>query len=400
MIILYLMIKFLPMMWSMTKETSIAEYGTIQIIDQLSCYIIRDERLIKSSVEGDIKYFAQEGEKVEKGYRIAEIYKDTVDYTTRRKLEVVNQRIDNIKSDENNLFQSDVTKINEDVEEIIQSIQESKQKNDLLKIEQLKKELDLKLEKMKIISGDKSFAGKNLETLKAEQEQLEEKINASVLRMKSPISGIISYSIDGYEDVLTPQNMTTLESNKLKDIKSEVTDLQTEKVIQNQPLFKVVNSHIWYMITYVEENQLENYKEGKMVTFKFPSGEVKGKIFRVIESKKKNMIVFQIDQYNEKFFNTRKIDLEVIAVNYEGLKLYKDSLIQKDGKKGVYVLDINRYARFKPVKVLGYDEDYIIVQNNIFYEKEGEEIKAVATIKLYDEIVRNASKIKEGQMIY
>lgn len=396
-ILCYLIIKFMPMLISFSNETSVAEYGNIQITDQLNCYIIRNEKLIESKFEGNIQYFVQEGEKVEKDYKVAEIYKADIDRSTRKKLEVVNQRIESIKENENSLFQSDVNKIDEGINKIINDIKVYKEKGELLKIDQLKKELNNKLEKKRIITGDKSFAGKNLETLELEQENLEDKINSAICWMKSPASGIISYNIDGYETLLTPKNMPTIELENLKRIGSEVTDLRVEKAIKNQPLFKIVDNNVWYMITWIDREKLESYKVGRRVIFKFPQREVKGKVYQIIENAKNNMVIFQVNQYVENFYSMRNIDLEVIPVNYEGLKIYKDSIVEVDGKKGVYVLDVNRYARFKPVKIKGYDDEYAIIQSNVFYDQNGERI---STVKLYDEIVRKGSKVEAGKRIY
>ncbi|WZL74765.1 HlyD family efflux transporter periplasmic adaptor subunit [Clostridiaceae bacterium 35-E11] len=400
MIVFYLLIKFIPMLISSSNETSIAQYGNIQVVHHLNCYVIRNEQLIISNAEGDIKYFVQEGEKVEKGYKVVEIHKDAVDEITRKKLEVINQRIESLNDNKEYLFQSDVEKLDKEINNIIDNLKQYKEKGDLLKIYQLKKDLESKLDKKRIIVGDKSFAGKNLEALKVEQKQLVNQINNSIIAISSPVSGIISYKIDGYETILNPQNMATIELNKLKNMERSVTDLRGTKVINQQPLFKVVDNNSWYMITWIEKEYLEDYKEGRSVTFNFPQGQIQGKILQIVLDDPKSMVIFEMDEYIEGFDTLRNISLDVVAVNYEGIKIYRDSIVERDGKKGVYVLDINRHASFKPIKIIGYDDTYAIIKSNIFYEKDGEDMKTITTVKLYDEIVRKASKIDQGQVIY
>ncbi len=194
--------------------------------------------------------------------------------------------------------------------------------------------------------------------------------------------------------------MAALEYEKISKIEPQITDLRVQKVIRTQPLFKIVDNNIWYMVTWLDKGLLDQYKVGRTVEFKFPQGQIKGQIFRVIENDKNIAVIFKIDEYIEGFYKTRNIDLEAVVLNYEGLKVPKESILEKDGKKGVLVLDINRNATFKPVKVKGYDEVSAIVHSNVFYEIEGDQQKAVDTIKLYDEIVKNPSRVKEGQMIY
>lgn len=388
------------MVISASNETSIAQYGNIQIVHHLDCYVIRNEQLVTSTIEGDIKYFVQEGEKVEKGYKVVEIYKDAVDEVTRKKLEVINQRIESLNDSKDYLFQSDVEKLDREINNIIDHLKQYKEQGDLLKVKQLKKDLENKLDKKRIIIGDKSFVGKNLETLKIEQEQLVNQINSSITEIASPVSGIISYKIDGYENILNPKNMVTIELEKLKNMEKQATDLRATKVINHQPLFKVVDNNVWYMIAWIEEDTLEDYKVGRTVTFNFPQGQIQGKIFQIVPDDQKSMVIFEIDEYIDGFETLRNVSLDVVVVDYEGIKIPRDSIVEKDGKKGVYVLDINRYAIFKPIKIIGYDETNAIIKSNVFYEKDGEDMKTITTVKLYDEIVRKASKINQGQMIY
>ncbi|KXG75963.1 HlyD family efflux transporter periplasmic adaptor subunit [Thermotalea metallivorans] len=399
-VILYLLVKFIPVVMSTTIETDIVKFGNIQVVHQLNCYVIRNEKVVKSNHEGSIKYFVQDGEKVEKGYKITEIYKDTVDQTTRKKLEIINQRIESLNENKENLFEHDVQKLERDINKLIHDLKEYKEKEEFIKVEELKKELNNKLEKKRIIAGDKSFAGKNLEALKQEQQQLEMKLNHAIVTVVSPESGMISYYIDGYEEILNPMNMVAIQFEELKQRRSQVMDLRREKVISGQPLFKVVDNNVWYLVAWVEKDLVSSYKAGKKVTIKFPKDQITGEIFKVIENDENGMIIFKMDEFIEDFHRIRNIQAEAIVVNYEGLKIHNDSIIERDGKKGVFVVDVSRFARFKPIKVIGYDDAYTIIQNNIFYEKEGEDVKAVETVKLYDEVLRNASRIKEGQFVY
>lgn len=78
------------------------------------------------------------------------------------------------------------------------------------------------------------------------------------------------------------------------------------------------------------------------------------------------------------------------------------SIIEKEGVKGVYTLDVNGIPDFKPVKVLTSNEQYSILYDGFFEQKSEEaqdEVERIKTINLYDEIVMNGDKIKEGKRI-
>ena len=400
MVFVYFFIHFAPIVMSSTIETYIVQYGDIQISHRFNFYLVRNEQLIKSNSEGTIKYFVQEGEKVKKGYKVAEVYKDSVDETTRKKLEVINQRIESLDLNKDNLFEGDVEKLNETVDKLIREIKDRKDQGDLLKVEELKKDLSNKLEKKRIVVGDKSFAGKNLASLKQEQQQLEQKISSAVSGIVSPDPGIISYHIDGYETILNPSNMMKVKQEVLKELGSAVSDLRVANTIVGQPLFKVVDCNTWYLIGWIDKKYQDYYKTAKKVELRFEQGTINGEIFKLIENDDNLMLILKADEYIEDFYKNRNVDIDIIVVKYEGLKIHKTSIVEKDGKKGVYVLDVNRCATFKPVKILGYDEEHAITASNFFYEKQGEDVKTIQTIKLYDEILKNGSKIKDGQIVY
>jgi len=399
-IFFYLLIRFIPIVTTSSNDTSIAEYGSIKVVNELDCYIVRSEKTVNSVMEGSIKYLVPQGEKVEKGYNVVEISRDIVDDSTREKLEVINQRIESLNTNENVLFQSDVEKLDIEVAEIINSIKDYNEKKDLIKVEALRIELKNKLQKKRIISGDKSFAGKNMSELQLEQEQLEHKVNNSMGWVSSPGSGIVSYYFDGYENVLNPKNIEVLELDKLNSIDKQPIDLRTDKVINNQPLFKIVDNQLWNIIAWVNHENSEDYEKGKSVVFKFPHGEVKAEIYNKIENETADLLIFKTNEYTEDFLLQRNLKVDVTVVNYEGLKIFSDSIIEKEGKKGVYLLDINRNAVFKPIQIIGFNEEYAIVKSNVFYEKKDGETRTIETIKLYDEVVRKAEKVKEGQLVF
>ncbi len=399
-VLCYLLIKLISVSSSSCNATEIAKYGKIQIIHNLECYVIRNEKLIKSNLEGNTKYFVKEGEKVEKGYKILEIARSNVSEDVKNRLEVVNQKLETLQQNNGELFENDIEKLKGEIYSIIEDIRCSQAKGDLLKVSQLEKELKKKLDKKKVISGDKSFTGKNLDTLKGEQEELTKRINAAVSGICSPISGIISYNVDGYESVFNPKNMSMIELEKMKKLDIKLTDLRGNKTIKNQPLFKIVDDNLWYMVAGLDDKMFDHYKEGQKVTFKFNDEQIGGKVCKIIENKNENMIIFELDEYAPYFYKLRKKNLDVIVVNYEGLKIYKDSIVKRNGKEGVYVLDVNRKACFKPIKVIGCDDEYAVIKNTVFYEEDGDDVKTIPTVKLYDEVVRKATNVKEGQVVY
>src|SRR5690554_2133486 len=84
--------------------TGIAQYDQLDIEREYECIFIRQESVIEAPGEGKIKFYVSEGEKVPRGFKVAEIYTSNVDEKEKYELAKLNERIEEIKSQENSLF--------------------------------------------------------------------------------------------------------------------------------------------------------------------------------------------------------------------------------------------------------------------------------------------------------
>ncbi|SHK39252.1 HlyD family efflux transporter periplasmic adaptor subunit [Paramaledivibacter caminithermalis] len=397
---LYFIYKLIYGLFIKPPDTEIVEYGSLSTERQYECLIIRNEMIVKSTGEGNIKYYVEEGEKVEKNYKICEIYTSDVSDKDREKIKELNDRIADIKSSKSNMFEIDIDKLNHDINMLIDDIRDARIQGDFEKIKKLKSTLENKINKKRRISGDKSFSGANLEKLHGEKERLEKKIKNSIMEINSPQSGIVSYHIDGYEEILTPYNLANIKYEFIKSIESNLNKLKYDKVIYDQPVFKITDNTAWYIVIITDLQDANTFNTESDIFIDFSDEKISGRVFDKIYDENKSFIIVRTNQYVNGFNKIRKLGLNIIKEQYEGLKINRDSIIEKEGQLGVYVLDINRKAVFKPIKVLGYNEDYAIIQNHFFDVKKGDSTKRIYTVKLYDEILRHGKKYREGDIIY
>ena len=66
--------------------------------------------------------------------------------------------------------------------------------------------------------------GSYLNQLIEERKNYESELNSGAEYVKAPMSGIVSYKVDGLEDVLTPENFSALSKEYLESL-----NLQTGK---------------------------------------------------------------------------------------------------------------------------------------------------------------------------
>ncbi len=399
--ILFFLIVLLYFVYKLVKPpaTEIVEFGELSTEKEYLCLIVRDEKIVKSPNEGIIRYYAEEGEKVENSYKVCEIYTSEVSNEDRQKLKDLNNRIYDIQSSKGNMFKVDIDKLDKEISIVVDELRNARIKEDFEKIRQLKNSLESKIDKKRRVDGDKSFSGANLDKLKNEKSLIENKIKNSILEINSPESGIVSYYIDGFEKILTPSNLANIKYEFVKTMEPNSNKLKLDKVIYNQPLFKITDNTAWYITIITDLEDANTFKIGNKISIDISETRIKGKIIDKINDESKSFVIVKTNQFVNDFNKIRKVNLNVIKGQYEGLKIHTDAIIEKDGQLGIYLLSVNRKAIFKPIKVLGYNDDYAIVQNNTFYVEDNS-LKRVSTVKLYDEILRHGKKYKEGDTIY
>ena len=161
-----------------------------------------------------------------------------------------------------------------------------------------------------------------------------------------------------------------------------MTDLFDGTVKKGEPVYKIVNNREWFAVTWIDRADVDFYKEGSSVVLKLDDGDMPGKIQNVIYRKGDYLVIVRFDSYYKNVATLRKARCKVVTSNEKGLLVKKSFITKKDGKKGVYLIDVTGEATFTPVKIIAQDGDFALVQAGSFTEN-GETYN---TINVYDEI--------------
>ena len=105
----------------------------------------------------------------------------------------------------------------------------------------------------------------------------------------------------------------------------------------------------------------------------------------------KNVVVFEISEQNIEINDTRVAEFDIIYKSIEGIKIPKSSIVKKDNVEGVYIVSETGSAKFIEIKGTSYEnEEFIVID---YYKNE---IEGVKTIDIYDEIILEPKKVKNG----
>lgn len=211
----------------------------------------------------------------------------------------------------------------------------------------------------------------------------------------APISGIVSYYIDGYEDYFTFESMTKIKRETVEDLSYKTADLKRESVIKGEPVYKVSADDKWYILCWVDKETAECYNEGREVTIEMSDGPVEAKVYKVTKEDGDYRVLFYLDVYYESFAKTRAEDIDIVISDNAGLIVKNKCIIEKNGQKGVYVKDKNGDYSFTPISIIASNDKESVIKDTTFINDEGEQ---VYTVDVYDEVLKHPKSALEKDL--
>lgn len=213
----------------------------------------------------------------------------------------------------------------------------------------------------------------------------------------APISGVYSLTIDGYEDYLTPEMMDKVKKDTVEHLSYNSADLERKSVVKGEPIYKVTWDDYWYILCWVDEETAATYSEGKRVVLELPAGEVDAKIHSIKKEKddKEYRVIFYLNVYYEALAESRCEEINIVTSDNEGLLVDNGCIIEKNGQKGVYVVNKNGDYVFNRIKIIAHDEKQSVIEDVTFYDEEGNQ---VFTVDVYDEVLKNPKHALEKDL--
>ena len=366
-------------------ETFILQTSSISEEESKVGYIIREEYIIEESDNvQEIEPIKVEGERVAAKKPVFKYY--SVDQEEiSQKINELNSNIQEALLGQKDLFSSDIKALEGQIEEQIENI---KKENNMQNIKEYKNNLSNYIVKKAKIAGSLSAAGTYINNLISERASLERELTEGSQYIYSNNSGIVSYRIDGLENDLSISNMDNITTDYLSNL--ELTTGQIVSKSKNKA--KVINNFECYIAVPFDKEVLKKTEEGKKINLRLSNQDkIKAEVYKIKEDGNKAIIFFKITDDVEKLISYRKISIDVIWWEYNGLMAPNKSILYENG---LSYLMRKRNGRIEKVlvKIIKQNDNFSIVDN---YSTEqlaelsftSDEINSMYTIKLYDEIL-------------
>jgi hypothetical protein len=389
-------------MFKKPTEYTIARNDRITNYENAVAYVIRNEEVIPTdSFEGERKIVAGDSTKVAKNGVIATYIEKNVE-DNKAEIEEIDEKIQSIIDSEDFEYPQELKTIDKQIGQEIYNL--GKKKNEYTALTVIKDDIDEMLYGKITAIGNLNLKNSELKSLISERISYETNKYSYKKDLNAPKSGMVSYRVDGYEDYINVNNLDSINLEMLNDISYVVN----QKIPIDPEKVKLIDNFSAYLaiVTNSEESMALNIGDSIKVSFDGSlSNYSKGIVERIIDEEESRIIIVSVDNNTENLSKYRKINVDIIWWNYEGLKIQNDSIYDKDfvdettGEvyatvKAIKLLGTTGYQREVYIKLEKSTSDFSIISN--YEDKELLEMgipEAVVNsrnkINLYDRVIIN-----------
>lgn len=345
-------------------ETLIIEVSKIKDSATGDGIIFKDEIVFNLSDEKIIKKIQEDGSKVRKNSKIAQIFENEKDALKYENLSALEEELKDLNKVENDadLKNLNLYKINNEIYENYNLILKNIEKRKIKDITKHKKKLKYFLNiKKDLINKETSFKN-SISKIKENIKKLKNSMNMpkTILTNKS---GYFVGKTDGFEEECGLNNINKLEINEFKNY---LENFENKKKENKKNAKIIINPKIYFKMLIPTKNIINKKINSE---FKIKFKDLNEEIFTILTDFKINydeklsLATFEITKMDENLATLRKSNAEVIFKEFEGFKIPKVALqTNEKNETGVYVIE-KFIVKFKKVEILNEDENFIICKS-------------------------------------
>ncbi len=344
--------------------TFVAAQGSMTFSVNAGGIVIRSERLYKAENSGKTEFLAMEGQVVNAGVAIADVYSwdyNESDYFALKELreKIMDYQQNNALSDvvDEELQALDAL-IGEKTQEI-KGLVTGEEEGD---INVLQAELASLMSERSTVLKDAAKQDTQLTSYYEEEQTLETRISNYKTTIAAEYDGVVSFYFDGLEAILTPANMEKL---TVKDIDRIYNGTYLKSASQTgvRPLYRLVDNNLWYVVM-VSKEAIAEFENDTAFKVEFSFGEDYTYSATVEDSQKegkKYIYYLKFTESIDKLLLARQVEFTV-STKYVGIDVPESAIKKKGGEYGVYYLR-NGKKTFEAVDILIKDGKRAIVRS-------------------------------------
>lgn len=360
-------------------ETENAIYYEVSDVSSFQGVYVRSESIKTYSGTGAVRYCVNDGAKLGVGSVIAEVYSSPEQIDLRRRIAekedeiAMLEKIENPGTSENAQPANLASLIDEQYKAMIRL----RERQDYSAMSSAKQDMTVLMSTYEKVTDSGIDFNDRIVALEDEVARLNAQLSAPEETITTPESAYFVSFVDGYEDILSPENL----SGMTPDLISTVSDDGTvsEESIGGQIIGKLIKNYAWYIVG-VFDNRKMRLSEGDTATVRLESvpQNLSVKVVSLYSTGDigKTQGVFRCDELTHDTVQHRTERVQIIRETVEGIRVPSSAIrfktlteeqTDEEGNvtttttdyKGVYVL-VGETPEFRKIDVVYEDDNYCL----------------------------------------
>lgn len=341
----------------------VAEMGSIEESVRAAGTLVRTEGVVVSPVSGVLRRLAGEGKSVRFDAPVAEVRDPAAQPSADEQAEQQKrlEEFDRLNGRRLADLKGQVEKVTSEIKEISDAIKEAIRKSQPEKANELKSRADrLAASEREIRQEVDRLEGLRQALLKGRDPKniLEGRV------LNAPSAGILSFRVDGWEELITPEGLEGITPQSLAQLPERLLPLEDgANIIAGLPVFKVIDSLKVYLAVPVSAADAVRIQQARRVSIRTDgSGETEAVFWwrQTNPGGEQAVVILSTDTFPLEFHRIRRADFEIVLRRFEGVVVPRAALVELDGRTGVYLSGSR--SKFWPVQVKGGSESRVVVE--------------------------------------
>ena len=238
-------------------KTETATYSTVSETIDTTGFIIRDEEIVDTNYNGVLNYTVDDGEKVAAGGVLAETYPTEEDAAAQNRIARIDDELERLavlETPEESGTSSNPKTIGSQVNEKVTSLLTELKSGSMENVTDERNDLQLLLSQRQIVTGQETSSDytERVSQLQDERLSLSQSASSSTGTVESPTAGYFIRTVDGYENAVSLDEVTSLTASDVKALEEGEPDGSTT----GDSIGKISKDFNWYIACVLTENDL------------------------------------------------------------------------------------------------------------------------------------------------
>ena len=365
------------------KTTYTVVDGTIEQSDETNLYVLKNETLVDYDSTQPVTAIVDQGKRTAKGEAIATYKSENYD-DNQSKIDDIDKQIQTLVKDLPPTYSADISNIDNEILKYSTQIQNE---TSYTKMQEYKAKLDeLAYKKITVIANTTPDSSA-IRDLVNQREELVNIGKQSSNNIWSPVSGLVTYKIDGLENSYEYNNIPSYDIQDFENIISKY-----DGTINSEFGIKIVdNYNIYFLVKTKRGDNAQYIKQGTNYTIRIADLEnknIRATLIKNIQNEECNYSLFEIDNEIDDVIDYRKLSCEIVWNTFSGMAVPMNAIYNNEEKGYSYVLMVYGADYVEvPVKILQSSDSIAIVENLTQEELNSIGYTKGFVLELYDELV-------------